>query len=291
MLSGNEVTNLVTNSSGEQDSCDVGLLNLDSDDEVMDNLEADQLYDSDDGEEFVPDPDDENDEDVDERDAARSKKWRIRFFASNPIEGTASTSTSAAPASDSVSVHASNSADAVITSPNNGGRRRKRRQNAEVPPIVDFNKTTISSASNFSWSCKPQHMESLTKLSGNISCEFTPGPTLAAEEVIFPEEAFKLLFSDDIIQAIVTWTNKRIELASEKLARKSAQCSPTDATEILALVGVLIVAGQQKDNHLSTYEMWSSVTGCPLYRAAMSRARYVLFCVLFRFSGRYKRYK
>ncbi|XP_066982812.1 piggyBac transposable element-derived protein 4-like [Macrobrachium rosenbergii] len=40
--------------------------------------------------------------------------------------------------------------------------------------------------------------------------------------------------------------------------------------ELKALLGMLIMAGARKDNHLTTEEMFSPALGCPFYRSAMS---------------------
>ena len=94
-----------------------------------------------------------------------------------------------------------------------------------------------------------------------------------------------IFFSDNMIKLIVTWTNAKIARACENLANRSATNSFTEATEIRALLGVLLATGQQKDNHLSTAEMWSTVTGCPLYRAAMSKCRFEFLIACMRFDN------
>lgn len=122
-------------------------------------------------------------------------------------------------------------------------------------------------------------------MSRNIIPKFTPGPTQEARDIIAPEETIKLFITDSIVQEIVTWTNKRIELVAPRIASQSATFSATSPVEILALLGVLIVAGQQRDNHLSLKEMWSVVSGCLLYCAAMSKDRFEFLISCLRFDN------
>ena len=187
--------------------------------------------------------------------------------------------------SSAVTSAAAASSSAVTPDPaSNCGRRRQRRQDSDVPPVVDFGKMTISSANNFVWSCQSQHAARVSTSARNL-VSFTPGPTNEAKGVIAPDKTFNLFFTDDMIQLIVTWTNAKIARVCESLARRSATNSFTEATEIRALLGVLLVTGQQKDNHLSTAEMWSTVTGCPLYRAAMSKCRFEFLIACMRFDN------
>jgi len=87
------------------------------------------------------------------------------------------------------------SASAAVTPDpaSNRGRRRQRRQNSDVPPVVDFGKITISSANNFVWSCQPQHAARVSTSARNL-VSFTPGPSNEAKGVIAPDKAFNLFF-------------------------------------------------------------------------------------------------
>ena len=99
-LSVNELIDIMNRSkalsvddSGDTD--DVDTLNVESESETINNLEVDQLYDSDDDEEYVPSPHNESydNDDEEERDAVGSKRKRRMVFTSTPIKGTASTCT------------------------------------------------------------------------------------------------------------------------------------------------------------------------------------------------------
>lgn len=287
----------------------------DNESDVEDNLEAQSLYDSDEDREYVPETDSESDS---EGEDLQRRKIR-RMFTSTPRKGRASATTSAAipaastsaavpadpatistaadPATTSAAVPAAStsaaapapatSAAAAAATPARGVRRGRGLQEADVPPVVDFNRTTISSRNNFRWSCQPQHSHAHRRLSRNIMGRYTPGPAHEARGVVDPGEAIKLFVTDAIVQECVTWTNKRIQLTAGRMAtqRQAGTYGPTEPREILALLGVLIAAGQQRDNHLSLLEMWSAVTGCPLYRAAMSKGRFEFLVSCLRFDN------
>ena len=97
--------------------------NVESDSETIDKLEVDQLYDSDENEQYVSSFDNDIGDDEEERNVVESKGKRRKIFTSFLSKGTASICTSAAfPAT-------------------NGKRREKQCQEADVSSIVDFNKT------------------------------------------------------------------------------------------------------------------------------------------------------
>lgn len=82
-----------------------------------------------------------------------------------------------------------------------------------------------------------------------------PAPTKEAMDVIESKETIQLFITEFIVQEIVTWTNKRIKLVMANMACASATTSATEPKEIITLLGVHIVAGQQRDNHLSLPKM------------------------------------
>ena len=58
---------------------------------------------------------------------------------------------------------------------------------------------------------------------------------------------------------------------------------PTEPAEITALLGLMLFSGCQRDNHLSTREMFSPQTGNSVYRAAMSEERFNFLSYCLRF--------
>ncbi|CAL9691030.1 unnamed protein product [Knipowitschia caucasica] len=112
---------------------------------------------------------------------------------------------------------------------------------------------------------------------------FTPGPTPEASNADTPEKCFSLFFEDKIIDQIVTWTNIRIDAEAVKYRKRTGTFQRTTPAEMRALLGICIFSGCQKDNHLSTKEMWNPATGAPVYRAAMSECRFSFLLTCLRF--------
>ena len=83
-----------------------------------------------------------------------------------------------------------------------------------------------------------------------------------------------MLFSDDILDEIVRWTNVRIAIEANHYTKRAAEHNPVDRLELLAYLGILLLSGCQRDSHLSVEEMWAPELGSPLYRAAMSQTRF-----------------
>ncbi|KAK3894430.1 hypothetical protein Pcinc_001779 [Petrolisthes cinctipes] len=332
-LSNEEIIDMMNRSGAlsvvdSSDSEDVDDVQPQIESDCINNIEIDELYDSDVDEEYVPLMESASSDEFDGDDAPPRKKKR-KIYTSTPIKSRAPASTSAAapastsaaapastsaaapastsaaapastsaaapastsaaaPASTSAAAPASTSADAPASTSSaasaSGGRRGKRRQVADAPPVVDFNKTTISSR-NFRWSCQPccpANMSTPRSASisfGSVACKSHLGlPYLAATSSM-------RFLSRRQVQEIVAWTNKRIELVAARMASQGATYSATEPNEILALLGVLIVAGQQRDNHLSLVEMWSTMSGCPMYRAAMSKGRFEFLISCLRFDN------
>lgn len=249
----------------------------DSESEPYDYLEIELLYDSDNDIEYFPTLEPESD-DSEECEEPPPKKNKRKMYIYTPVKMRTPATAPASPATTSAAATPATTSAAVTPV-----IRGRRCQAVEVPPVVDFNKTSISSRSNFQWECDPQHGQSRKMLARNVMASFTPGPAHEARLTVGAEETFRLFITDAIVQECVTWTNKRIDFVASKQKTQSATYAKTESKEMLALLGVLIAAGQQQDNDLSVLEMWSHVTGCPIYRAAMSKGRFEFLISCLRF--------
>ncbi|KAK4318812.1 hypothetical protein Pmani_010235 [Petrolisthes manimaculis] len=149
---------------------------------------------------------------------------------------------------------------------------RRRRRERTVPPLVNFRTATVFSKSKYKWNCRPQSTSQKTP-SRNI-LHIHPGPTDEARVADTPDKAFRLLFSDNILDEIVTWTNVRIEIEAAMYSKRSAAHNPVERQELLSYLGILLFSRCQRDNHLSVEEMWSVELGPPLYRSAMGQLRF-----------------
>ncbi|KAG7161264.1 PiggyBac transposable element-derived protein 4-like 4 [Homarus americanus] len=281
----------ILNTTGELPE---NLSDLDSEDEgQVDNLEFEELYDSDIHQGYIPEPSDvESDESSDSevpllppsrKKARRTSTPAKRHGASRSLAPAPAASMSPAPPA-ATSAPSTSAAPAASTSPARKGRRRRGGNEADnAPSIVDFHTSTVSGKAGFRWSCRPQVPSPTRTPARNIIQPLTPGPTREVQSADTPERCFRLLFEDHIIEEIVEWTNKKIAVQAAKFARQTATHSTTEPAEVRALLGILIFSGCQRDGHLLTSEMWSPSTGAAVYRVAMSQGRFefLLNCLRF----------
>ena len=91
------------------------------------------------------------------------------------------------------------------------------------------------------------------------------------------KDAFQLLFTEEMTLIIVTETNRRARKAAEAWNEQNPdrkwQWKDTDSEEILAFIGLLILAGVQRSQNENLNELWSMSSGRPIFRATMSKNR------------------
>lgn len=146
-----------------------------------------------------------------------------------------------------------------------------------------FSSEIIKSHSGYTWHTRPQVAAATRTTARNIVASIKPGPTESAATATTPEECFGLFVTDAMVNLIVQFTNKKIDVAARKYRRQTATVQQRTAAEIRALLGILIFSGYRKDNHLNTKELWCHIAGAPFYKAAMSEVRFcfLLHCLRF----------
>jgi hypothetical protein len=116
---------------------------------------------------------------------------------------------------------------------------------------------------------------------------YVPGPAKAGKDASTPLDFWRLLIDAEIMNEIVQQTNDEIRLKKEKRQKSGASeqsyHGPTTEKEILALFGLMYIAGIQKSSKLNTEDIWSTDNGINVFRATMSehRFRYLLTCIRF----------
>lgn len=96
-------------------------------------------------------------------------------------------------------------------------------------------------------------------------------------------DIWKYFFTDDILNSIVYYTNKHIQLVRPNYQRER-DARDTDIVEIRALIGLLYLAGVLKSSRLHTEELWAkNATGVELFRLTMSEKRFLFLLVNLRF--------
>jgi len=87
-----------------------------------------------------------------------------------------------------------------------------------------------------------------------------------------PGEAFKLFFTPDIVQEVITETNRE---AKRKLAlKKKGSWKDISESEFWGFLGIVLLAGVQKQAHVPIRELFQDPRSDPMYRATMSVTRF-----------------
>lgn len=94
------------------------------------------------------------------------------------------------------------------------------------------------------------------------------GPThYAVSRISDPLSSFRLFLTDEIMHHVVEMTNLHGR-------RTMSAWRDLDKDELLAYVGLLILAGVYRSKHEATTSLWSEKTGRSIFRAAMSQKRF-----------------
>lgn len=116
--------------------------------------------------------------------------------------------------------------------------------------------------------------------SSNILRE-AKGPTDKSKNATSIAECFKLFFSDDLLAIVIKCTNKKandfIRSYNESHEDKIEPWIDVDTTEMLAFLGILILAGRFRESRESVRNLWSTTNDAftrPIYQATMSRNRF-----------------
>lgn len=89
-----------------------------------------------------------------------------------------------------------------------------------------------------------------------------------------PLEAWKLFFSDETIQSIVTNTNKYLEKLRPKYSR-ARDCKETNLDEVLSFIGLLYLSGVLKSSHVNLQDLWKKdITTPNCFRMTMGINRF-----------------
>lgn len=144
----------------------------------------------------------------------------------------------------------------------------------EEDPLADSNAESnsdvfIGKDNNTKWS-KTSNICDFERTGGD---EFQPGPTTSSIKTEL--EAFQMIFTDEIINDIVRFTNKFI-LSIQANYERERDARFTTKSEIMAFIGLLILSGVKKVNHTNFLELWTADgTGMDIFRACMSYNRFL----------------
>lgn len=102
-----------------------------------------------------------------------------------------------------------------------------------------------------------------------------------------PLQIFELLFTEDMFQEILRWTNIKISLIREKYKRKSLSfIQDMDIIELRALVGLLVYSSVFKANNESVLSLYATDgTGREVFRCTFSKERFLFLLTALRFDN------
>lgn len=110
------------------------------------------------------------------------------------------------------------------------------------------------------------------------------GPTVATNQATTPVECFSLFLTDQSLAAVCVHTNRRIRILRERFKTKEKHTtSDVSLIELKGLLGILILSGVKKDNHVPITDMWSELDGAPMYKSTMSKERFAFLLRALRF--------
>lgn len=116
-----------------------------------------------------------------------------------------------------------------------------------------------------------------------------PGVVGAAKSARTPLECWSCLFSDDILNIIVQYTNQYIESIKPSFQRER-DARPIDVIELRAFIGLLILAGVHRSNRQCLEDLWGSDgDGIEKFRLVMNLKRFKFIVRCLRFDDRVTR--
>lgn len=116
-----------------------------------------------------------------------------------------------------------------------------------------------------------------------------PGVKRHAQHAQGTKDCFHLFFNTEVIELLVMNTNLYIDKIKENYQR-DRDASPTDAVEVHAFLGLLIMAGVLRASHLNYIDLWAhDGSGVEIFRLTMSYKRFLFLLRCLRFDNIFDR--
>lgn len=115
-----------------------------------------------------------------------------------------------------------------------------------------------------------------------------PGPKSHAKGLTSEISAFEKLINANMVERVVNYTNMYIESKRVDIEYSRERDSKhTTKSEIMALLGLLIIIGTKKANHVNVQELWANDgSGLEITRQVMSYKRFLFLIRCLRFDDR-----
>lgn len=113
-----------------------------------------------------------------------------------------------------------------------------------------------------------------------------PGARGPAKDVTTPLESWEILITDNILSEVLHRTNEEIRRKRQSAGNPQTYHHDCTIEELRALLGLLYLAGVQRNNHRHTHELWSYEFGSSVYRATMNENRFLFLGTCLRFDDK-----
>ncbi|XP_067614094.1 piggyBac transposable element-derived protein 4-like [Eurosta solidaginis] len=113
-----------------------------------------------------------------------------------------------------------------------------------------------------------------------------PGPKEGAKGIVDPLKCFELFFTSDLMNEVLLRTNEYIDQAARNYKIQSTTTSQVTKEELRSLLGIFVLSGALKNNHLSSNELFDPTICGSQNLAAMSCKRFEFLVKFLHFDDR-----
>ncbi|XP_053945946.1 piggyBac transposable element-derived protein 4-like [Anastrepha ludens] len=150
--------------------------------------------------------------------------------------------------------------------------------------VITCEKTILRGKNGHKWSS----VKGTTHHYGLNIVHKSRGPTRQCKNIIDPIDCFKLFITGDIVDEVVKWTNVEINQRQSILLANTDQTQRrnTNANEIYAVMGILVLTAVKKDQHLSVEELFDRCYSGSIYASVLTKARFQFLMSCLRFDDK-----
>jgi len=156
----------------------------------------------------------------------------------------------------------------------------------EAAPVQRHRRKFVYGKDKYKWCLETPETRGRRSDSLRLHLPAAEGNSLNASN---PYESWNVLFTDEMLELILKWTNTEIErhnIDNNANNAEAATFAPLSINELKAFIGLLYYQGVNKNNHLNLTEMWSNEFGSNLYRTVMSEKRFSFIGARLRFDDK-----
>ncbi|CAK1598011.1 unnamed protein product [Parnassius mnemosyne] len=139
----------------------------------------------------------------------------------------------------------------------------------------------------FKWSSEPPSRNIRTQSHNILRLPSNQNDLVTENGPISPLDAFQLIFDNQMIETILEWTNKKLEIVRETISPKEQYAfKETSQIELKGFLSLLLYSAAFKSNHESVLSLFATDgTGRPIFRVSMSKKRFLILLLVLRFDN------